>query len=89
MSSGLLGPVYVVFNGEVIGIEYLWTEDIMQEIPTPERLLFALAPLPVGVTVDYIDVAFMEFRHPGIVEVPHWDIHIYFIPKAEMDAITP
>jgi hypothetical protein len=79
----------MVYKGEVIGIEYLWTEDIMQEIPTPDGPLSALVPLPVGVTVDHIDVAFMEFGHPGIVEVPHWDMHIYFIPKAEVDAITP
>ena len=28
-------PAYLIYEGEVIGIEYLWTEDIMQEVPGP------------------------------------------------------
>ena len=87
-----LGPIYLVYKGEVIGIEYMWSDDMMQEvsIPTPEgdEHFKALVPLPVGVVVDHVDVAFMEHGHEGF-EVPHWDIHMYFITQAEKAAITP
>ncbi len=87
-----LGPIYVVYKGEVIGIEYMWSEDMMQDvhIPTPEgeEHINALVPLPVGATVDHVDVAFMEHGHEGF-EVPHWDMHAYFITQAEKAAITP
>ncbi len=88
-----MGPIYLVNKGEVIGIEYMWSRDMLQEItiPTPEgpEVFEALAPLPVGATVDYMDITFVPEGHPGIYEVPHWDIHLYFIPKAEVDAIMP
>ena len=65
----------------------------MQElsIPTPEgpEELSALAPLPVGVTVDHMDIGWMT---PGVHEGPpvdHWEVHIYFITQAEKTAITP
>ncbi len=87
-----LGPIYLVHNGGVIGIEYMWTEDMMQElsIPTPEgpEEISALVPLPVGVVVDHVDVAFMHHGHEGF-DVPHWDIHLYFITQEEKAAITP
>ncbi len=82
----------MVYKGEVIGIEYMWNEDMMQEvsIPTPAgpEEFKALVPLPVGVTVDHAVVAFMPHGHEGF-EVPHSDIHMYFITQAEMAAITP
>ena len=87
-----LGPIYLVHDGEVIGIEYMWSEDMMQEvsIPTPAgpEVFNALVPLPVGVTVDHADVALMPKGHEGF-EVSHWDIHMYFITQAEKGAITP
>ncbi len=86
------GPIYLVYKGEVIGIEYMWSDDMLQEveIPTPEgpEHLNALAPLPVGVVVDHVDYAFMEHGHEGF-EVPHHDLHMYFISPAEKAAITP
>ncbi len=87
-----LGPIYLVYKGEVIGIEYMWNDDMMQEvsIPTPAgpEEFKALVPLPVGVTVDHVDYAFMPHGHEGF-EVPHSDIHLYFISQAEKSAITP
>ena len=65
---------------------------MMQEvsIPTPEGpdVFNALPSLPVGVTVDHVDVAFMPHGHEAF-EVPHWDIHMYFITPEEKAAITP
>ncbi len=87
-----LGPIYLVHEEEVIGVEYMWSEDMMQDvsIPTPDGAVEfkALVPLPVGVVVDHVTVALMPLGHEGF-EVPHWDIHMYFITQAEVAAITP
>ena len=87
-----LGPIYNVYKGEVIGLEYMWSEDMMQEvsIPTPAgpEEFMALTPLPVGVAVDHIDVTFMEHGHEGF-EVPHWDMHMYFITQEEKANVMP
>lgn len=84
-------PVYLIYEGEVIGIEYLWTEDIMQDVPGPPGETIKVLPssLPVGATVDHFDVGWMT---PGVHEGPpvdHWEVHIYFITQAEKAAITP
>ncbi len=84
-------PVYLIHKGEVIGIEYLWTEDMLQEAPGPpgETIKALASSLPVGATVDHIDVSWMT---PGVHEGPpvdHWEMHIYFITQAEKAAITP
>ncbi len=87
-----LGPIYLVHKGEVIGLEYMWTEDMMQavSIPTPAgpEEFSALVPLPVGVTVNHVDIAFMPHGHEGF-EVPHRDIHMYFITQEEKAAVMP
>jgi hypothetical protein len=88
-----MGPIYNVYKGEVIGVEYMYSEDMLQaiSIPTPAgpEEFGALAPLPVGATVDHFDITFVPHGHPGIYEVPHWDIHLYFITQEEKVGITP
>ncbi len=84
-------PIYLVHNGEIIGIEYLWTEDMLEEVPGPpsETIKALASPLLVGVTVDHMDIGWMT---PGVHEGPpvdHWEVHIYFITQAEKAAITP
>jgi hypothetical protein len=93
--SVLIGPIYMVYQDEVIGLEYMWvTADRIPQVtvslppPEGEMTLAPLPPLPVGVTVNYADVTFYPQGHEQ-VEFPHWDMHMYFIPKAEVDAITP
>ena len=65
---------------------------MLQEItiPTPEgpEEFDALPPLPVGATVNHLDVAHMNQGHDGF-EVPHWDIHMYFITAEKKNTIMP
>ncbi len=80
-----LGPIYLVYEGDVIGIEYMYSQDMLSEISiaTPEGLesFLELANVEVKHAVDHIDVAFHPEGHE-FFEVPHWDIHIYFISHA-------
>ncbi len=91
--SVLIGPVFVVYKGEVIGQEYIWRSGDRiptAAVPTPEgeMILGALPSLPVGVTVEFVEVAFFP---EGMEEFdfPLWTLHLYFIPKAVVDAIMP
>ena len=87
-----LGPIFLVYEEEVIGIEYMWSDDMLQEveIPTPEgsEHLNVLLPLPVGVVVDHVDYAYMPHGHEGF-DVPHHDLHMYFITPEEKADIMP
>ncbi len=94
-----LGPVYLVYKGEVIGLEWLWTKQMTQEVTVdvgvglePEVFealpSLVLPPLPVGVTVDHIDIGFLPRGHEGMLEAPHWHIHLYFITQEEKAGIV-
>ncbi len=87
-----LGPIYLVHDGEVIGMEYMWSEEMLQTVSldTPEGLFefFALQPLDVSGTVDHMEVALMPDGHEGF-EVPHWDLHLYFISAEEQAELVP
>ncbi len=83
-----LGPIYLVHDEEVVGIEYMWSEDMLQEVRTPEGIFNTLVPLPVGVKVDHVTVEFLPDGHEGF-EVPHWDLHLYFISPEEREELVP
>lgn len=87
-----LGPIYLVYQGEVIGIEYMYSQDMLSEvsIPTPEgeEIFYELANLGVDHRVDHFDVGFMPHGHEGF-DAPHWDIHAYYVSHAEHLAIPP
>jgi len=85
-----LGPIYLLYKGEVIGVEFMYTQEMLEEvkIPTPEgeEIFYELANLEVNHPVNHVDVGFMPEGHEGF-EGPHWDIHIYFMSHAEHLAI--
>ncbi len=81
-----LGPVYLVHDGEVIGVEYMFTTNLMQEITvnTPEgEMTFRQLPgLPVDAYVNHMGIEFLPEGHDGFEE-PHFDVHLYFISSGE------
>ena len=88
-------PIYMVHKGEVIGVEYMWSQDMVGEeirVTSPEGDE-VFQPLPTlslgGDTADHMDITFLPEGHPGLYELPHWDIHIYFISQEEKAAIMP
>lgn len=94
-----LGPIYLLTDdGKLLGIEYMYSEDMLEEltIPTPEGdfSFLALGGLPLSMPdigfekiPAYLDVGLMPQGHDGF-EVEHWDIHVYFVSQAELGSLT-
>ena len=87
-----VGPIYLVHDEEVIGVEYMFTTDLMEEvtIPTPEgeETFKHLPELLVDAYVNHMDIEFMPQGHEGF-EVPHFDVHLYFISAEERQELVP
>jgi hypothetical protein len=88
-----IGPIYLVHDGEVIGIEYMFTVGLMKEahINTPEgEIVFKHLPdLPVDGWVDHVEIEYMSHGHEGF-DVPHFDVHLYFItPEERQKKLVP
>lgn len=82
-----LGPIYLVSEGKVIGVEYMFTLAMMKKFvaPTPagEEVMFNIDNLSLfGQKYDHMTVAYMANGHNGF-EVPHYDVHLYFISPAD------
>ncbi len=81
-----LGPIYLVHEGEVIGIEYMFTTNLMEEITanTPEgEMTFKQLPgLSVDAYVNHMGIEFLPQGHEGF-DQPHFDVHLYFISAGE------
>ncbi len=87
-----VGPIYLVHDEEVIGTEYMFTADLMEEVtlttPEGEETFKHLPGLPVGAYVDHMEIEFFSQGHEGF-EVPHFDAHLYFISAEERQELVP
>lgn len=81
-----LGPIYGASNGKINFIEYMIAqEDLAAGKSFPELGSKAGIALP---PVDHTDFSFEPQGHEGY-EVPHYDVHLYFVTHAEHMAIMP
>jgi hypothetical protein len=81
-----LGPIYGVSNGKVIFLEFM----IDQESFKSGKSFLELAS-KAGIElppIDHVDFNFEPHGHEGY-EVPHYDVHMYFVPHADHMAIKP
>jgi hypothetical protein len=81
-----IGPIYGVSNGKVIFLEFM----IDQESFKAGKSFLELAS-KAGIElppIDHVDFNFEPHGHEGY-EIPHYDIHMYFVPHAEHMAIKP
>lgn len=81
-----LGPIYGVSNGKVIFLEFM----IDQASFNSGKSFLELAS-KAGIAlpaVDHVDFNFEPNGHEGY-DVPHYDVHMYFVPHAEHMAIKP
>lgn len=77
------GPIYGVYNGKMIFWEFM----ISQADFTTGKNFDGLELLKLQ-PVDHVDIDFNPNGHEGY-DIPHYDIHAYFISKAEQAAIYP
>ncbi|WP_210335575.1 hypothetical protein [Microvirga sp.] len=75
-----LGPTYCVYKGKVICIEYMISQAGKS---WPE--LTGLKSLP---PIDHINMGFEPKGHEGY-EVPHYDMHVYFVSPSLLKQIKP
>lgn len=81
-----LGPIYGVSNGKIIFIEYMIDQASFEQGKSFLELASKLdVPLP---PVHHIDFNFEPNGHEGY-EVPHYDVHLYFVSHDEHMAIAP
>ncbi|WP_240689212.1 superoxide dismutase family protein [Ammoniphilus sp. YIM 78166] len=79
-----LGPIYGVHEGRLVFLEYMIAQDDFvkgksyPDIPGMKGL-----PSPA---VVHTDIEFQPVGHPGF-EIPHYDIHMYFITDEEQHQI--
>lgn len=74
-----LGPVYCVMEGRVTCMEFMISQQDLRDGKSFERLrpwFAGGAPQP---SVDHVEFNFMPQGHLGF-EVPHYDVHMYFVP---------
>lgn len=77
-----LGPLYCVHDGKIVCLEFMISqEDLQNGKSWPD--LAGMKGLP---PVDHVSVGFEATGHEGY-EVPHYDIHMYFITPDEVAAI--
>lgn len=77
-----LGPIYCVHEGKVVCLEFM----IAQEDFTAGKSWPELAGTKGLPPVDHTHIGFEPQGHEGY-EVPHYDIHMYFLPPEEIAAI--
>ena len=72
------GPIYGWYNGKPT-----FTEIMVAQKSFENGLSWSneLKPLP-GYSIDHVDIWFEPHGHPGY-EVPHYDIHAWYIPASQ------
>ncbi|MEE8400969.1 MAG: hypothetical protein V3R86_02290 [Candidatus Hydrothermarchaeaceae archaeon] len=84
------GPVYLVYNGKVIGLEYMMHEDELKAnpitLPSGEVVGKPVTMQTLDQDIDHADLAYMPAGHEGD-EAPHYDVHMYFISQEEQSKI--
>ncbi len=77
-----LGPIYCVQEGRVVCLEFM----IAQEDLAAGKSWPALTGMEGLPPVNHTDIHFQPQGHEGY-EVPHYDIHLYFLNPEEIAAI--
>ena len=76
-----LGPIYCVHKGKVVCIEYMISQADFQA----GKSWPALSGLKTLPAVNHINVGFEPKGHEGY-EIPHYDMHVFFVsPEAARD----
>jgi hypothetical protein len=78
-----LGPIYGVYNGKLVFFEYMPAKALDKTVhDVPGNLV------PIPSKIDHFDIDWNPQGHEGY-EVPHYDMHMYFITRDEQNKIMP
>lgn len=77
-----LGPIYCVHEGKIVCLEFM----ISQEDFAAGKSWPALTGTDGLPPVDHTNIGFEPHGHEGY-EIPHYDIHLYFLSPEEMATI--
>jgi hypothetical protein len=78
-----LGPIYGVYNGKLVFFEYMPAKALDKTVhDVPGNLV------PIPSKIDHFDIDWNPQGHEGY-EVPHYDMHLYFISREEQNKIMP
>lgn len=79
-----LGPIYCVHEGKIVCLEFMMSqEDFVSGKSWPT--LAGMDGLP---PVNHTNISFEAHGHEGF-EVPHYDVHMYFLPPEDVAKIQP
>lgn len=79
-----LGPIYCVHEGKIVCLEFMMAQDEF----VAGKSWPALAGMDGLPPVNHTDIGFQAHGHEGF-EVPHYDIHMYFLSPEEVARIQP
>ncbi|MFC3884846.1 superoxide dismutase family protein [Bacillus songklensis] len=79
------GPIYGVYNGKLVFIEYMIAQDDFINGKNHTNLE-GMKGLP-SPSIVQTDIEFQPHGHPGF-EIPHFDLHAYFISDEEQHKIA-
>ncbi|SEB79978.1 hypothetical protein [Paenibacillus sp. GP183] len=78
-----MGPIYGVYNGKLVFFEYMPAKALDKTVhDVPGNLV------PIPSKIDHFDIDWNPQGHDGY-EVPHYDMHLYFITRDEQNKIMP
>jgi len=79
-----LGPIYCVHEGKIVCLEFMMSQqDFADGKSWPD-----LAGIPGLPPVNHTHIGFQPHGHEGF-EVPHYDIHMYFLSPEDVVKIQP
>jgi len=78
------GPIYGVYKGKLVFLEYMIAQTDFVDGKNHVNLP-GMKGVPSPAVVQ-TDIEFQPAGHPGF-EIPHYDIHMYFISEEEQQAI--
>ncbi len=79
-----LGPIYGVMGDQVTFVELMPAQADFAEGTSWHEVLVP----PSGQTIHHVDFDYLPQGHEGY-EVPHYDLHAYFVPHDEHMAFCP
>jgi hypothetical protein len=81
-----LGPIYCVIQGRIVCAEFMIGQ---AEFEKEKSYPVLKAPLRKGrlPSLNHLDVGFQPHGYEGF-EVPHYDLHMYFIGKKDLERLT-